>query len=253
LRVWDPGGGVDLPVRPQLPRRVLAVLLLYAGRSCRASWLAQAIWDRQQPADRAGALRAVIYSLRRCLGALGQRVETSPDGYLFGAGDDEVDAGRFRRLAREGRDAWYRGDAAGASRLLGAASGMWREPALADLPSTAPLSGIRRWLARERADVQDLHVDARLMLGEHRAVISELRGTVLRDPLREHAWAQLVLALYRDGGLDAALAVFRDARAVLQREYGTGPGPELAELRQQITAGRVALPEQVRVGRNRFA
>jgi len=247
LLVCDPVSGEDLTVRPRLPRRVLAVLLLHAGRPCQASWLAEAIWDRRQPADPAGALRSVIYSLRRSLGTLGQRLESPGNGYLFAADDEETDLGRFRRLARDGREAWYRGDAGEASRLLSAASGMWREPALADLPPTAALSGIIRQLGRERADAQDLHVDARLLLGEHRGVIGELRGTVVGDPLREHAWAQLMLALYRDGRRDAALDAFCDARAALQRGYGTGPGPELAELRRQIAAGRLPLPGRDRV------
>ena len=57
------------------------------------------------------------------------------------------------------------------------------------------------------------------------------------DPLREHAWAQLMLALYRSGRTAEALQAFCDAQAALRAEYGCDPGPELTEIRRQVAAG----------------
>jgi DNA-binding SARP family transcriptional activator len=237
LAIAARGGSCPVPVGGPLPRRVLAVLIFNAGYPCPARWIARAVWDQHPPADDAGSVRTAISGLRRSLGTLRARLESADGGYLFRAAPEETDLGRFRHLTQAGREAWYGGDPGAAAGLLAAADRQWREPALADLPDSEVLRPARRQLARERADAQDLLADARILLGESGAVISELRATVAREPLREHAWAQLMRALHRSGQPDAALEAYRDARAALHQGHGMAPGPELAELRRLMAAG----------------
>jgi DNA-binding SARP family transcriptional activator len=236
LAISDRGTVCPEPSSGTLPGRVLAVLILQAGTPCRAAWIADAVWGQHLPADAPGTVRTVVAGLRRSLGALKTRLESAESGYLFRAAPGETDLGQFRDMARRGREAWYRDDAAAAAGLLAAAAAQWRDPALADVPDTELLRPARCELARERADVQDLLVDARLLLGEHDTVIGELRSAVAADPLREHAWAQLMRALDRSGRPAAALEAYREARAALHRGLGMAPGPEIAELRRQLAS-----------------
>lgn len=235
--------GTPVDVTAPLQRQVLATLLLHAGQACTRRWLARAVWDQDMPRDPGGTLRSVVYQLRRRLGPAGAALESPDDGhtYMFTGLGCAVDAGLFEDLASQGRSAWYAGDISAAADLFAAAGGLWRSPVLADVPLTAAVADARSRLLRAREDVEDLWTDARLALGGHYALIGELRALTARAPLREHAWAQLMTALYRAGRPGDAMAEFAKAEAALYGEYGTGPGPELAELRCQITAGRAGL------------
>lgn len=231
--------GSPVPVSPPQNRQLLATLLLHAGARCSNRFLAQAIWDKRPPGDPGQSLRTAIWGLRRSLGASGRRLESSGGGhgYQFTAEPGEVDTGLFYDRARQGYRAWYRGEVALAARLLAAAAGLWRDPALADVPDTPALKDARDTLAGARLDVEELRMDIRLALGGHREVIGDLRRILEGDPLREHAWAQLMLALYRSGRTAEALQAFCDAQAALRAEYGRDPGPELPEIRRQVAAG----------------
>jgi DNA-binding SARP family transcriptional activator len=226
-------------------RAALAALLLRAGQVCPRSWLLAAIWDSCPPASGTTALRTAMYELRRGLGPLGCRIRTRqsgsrPGGYLIEAADSEVDIRLFRSLATGGHAAWYQGDAAAAARALGDALRLWRGGP-AGLLSAAVVEAEVGQLHAEFRSVQDTWTDARLALGQHRQVVPELRRIVAREPLREHAWAQLMLALHRCGDEAGARDAFCAARAALLAEYGCAPGPELAELHRQILAGSPAL------------
>ena len=233
--------GTAIPVHPPLHRRVLATLLLSAGTRRPAPWLAEAVWGDSPPQDPGGSLRTAVCGLRRCLGEpLASRVE-SPDGdhsYMFRAEPPEVDVLLFDELAAQGRAAWYARDPRKAAALLAEAAGLWRDPALRDVPDTPVLADLRGTLVRGRADVEDLLMDARLALGEHRAAVPELRETLGRAPDREHVWAQLMLALDADGRPAEALLAFAEARAALHAELGCEPGPWLTQIYHQIAGDR---------------
>jgi DNA-binding SARP family transcriptional activator len=231
--------GAAILVGPQQNRRVLATLLLFAGAPCTSSFLTQAIWGQQPPGNPRHSLHEAVYELRRCLGTSRERLESSEGGYSykFAAGAAEVDAALFNDLARQGRRAWYSGETGRAAGLLSAAARLWQDPVLADVPQTPILAEIRDTLIRARLDVEELWMDARLKLGGHHEAIDELYAWVHTDPLREHVWAQLMLALYRDGRTAKALRAYCDAQDALQAEYGCAPGPELTEIRRHIAAG----------------
>src|SRR5262249_40248235 len=83
--------------------------------------------------------------------------------------------------------------------------------------------------------------DATLALGRHRQVLAELRAIVATHPLREHAWAQLIIALYRSGARAEALTAFGKVRMTLISAYGIEPGPELQELHKKVLSDDPAL------------
>jgi tetratricopeptide (TPR) repeat protein len=84
-------------------------------------------------------------------------------------------------------------------------------------------------------------IDVLLARGRHAAVIGDLRTMTAEHPLRERAWAQLMLAFYRAGRQADALAAFDEARQACARELGLDPGPALRELRQRIVVADPAL------------
>jgi DNA-binding SARP family transcriptional activator len=222
------GETADLSQR--LQRHALAILLLRAGQSCSRSWLIDALWGDQPPNSADSAFRSCIYRLRRNLGDSGGRLETRPDGYRMAVAPGELDLDAFRDLAGQGSDALDKGDAAAAASALTAALALWGDPPLPDLPDTPLVNQQRtRLLDHLRSAGEDL-VDAKLALGQHQQVIPALRAAVTDDPLREHAWAQLMLALYRSGRKAEALTAATDARSTLVRELGVGLGPELKQL-----------------------
>ena len=64
--------------------------------------------------------------------------------------------------------------------------------------------------------------------------VADLEHAVAATPLREHRWAQLILALYRSGRQADALAAFGTARNTLLDELGIDPGAPLRALETAI-------------------
>lgn len=228
LEVED-GGRV---VRPRGPRQraLLAALLVSANEVVSDERLLDELWGDTPPASGRTALRVRVSQLRKLVGDV---VVTRSPGYLLCADDDRIDARRFEGLLDEGRAA-LASDPARAASLLRDALALWRGPALADVTSerfarveAARLDGLR--LA-----AVECRIEAELTLARHDELVPELEGLVAAQPLRERLRAQLMLALYRAGRQAAALAVYREGRALLVDELGIEPGQELRELEAAI-------------------
>jgi len=71
-------------------------------------------------------------------------------------------------------------------------------------------------------------------LGRHGEVLVELAGLVIAYPLQERLRELQMLALYRCGRQADALEVYRGVRALLDRELGIEPGPDLRALHERI-------------------
>ena len=74
-------------------------------------------------------------------------------------------------------------------------------------------------------------VDARLLMGLHLEVLSDLESAIADEPFRERFHAQLMTALYRSRRQADALAAYQRARALLVGELGIEPGQELTRAR----------------------
>jgi len=175
------------------------------------------------------------------------RIETHQAGYQIIVRPGELDADTFRSMVGHGRTALDSGNAEHAARLLEQASRLWRAPPLADLPDTPLMRSLATALLEQWRDAREWLTDARLALGQHQEMLSQIRAVIAADPLPEHPHVQLMLALYRCGQKAAALDAYSRLRELTTREFGQDPGPEARELLGQILADSPRLDFRPRV------
>ncbi|MEU4423281.1 AfsR/SARP family transcriptional regulator [Actinoplanes sp. NPDC024001] len=212
---------------PAKRRAVLAALALEANRPVTLHRLTELLWAGEPPPSAVANIRNHVAALRRTLGG---RLVSRHGAYQLDLDPYELDVTEFRRLADSGRGALALGEARRAEPDLAAALRLWRGPAGHGLPRGAALDVLLAGLETDRLrTVEDL-IEARLRLGHAGELAAILREHLAAHPLRERAWGQLMLALYRAGDVGAALAAYRQAQATLQVQLGVDPGGELAEL-----------------------
>ncbi|MFF4487540.1 ATP-binding protein [Streptomyces sp. NPDC001544] len=241
-QVWgDDGAEVSLggPAR----RALLTLLLVRPGEVVPGDRLADGVaavgaaaahgGGGTQGVPSAHALQSQVSRLRSALGRA-ELIERAGTGYRVVVDADDVDAGRFERLAREGRAALREGDAERAVTLLRTALGLWRGQALADAADSEPARAAAVRLEELRLTVLEDRIEAELRLGEHRASVPELRELVDRHPLRERLAGLLMRALSADGGQAEALLVFERVRRHLADELGADPSAELTGLHGEL-------------------
>ncbi|MGH3979424.1 MAG: BTAD domain-containing putative transcriptional regulator, partial [Pseudonocardiaceae bacterium] len=241
LAVWtDEGAPVAMPGAKV--RALLADLLIHAGEPVSADRLIDELWGEAAPANPAGSLQAKVSQLRRALEQAqpGARalVVSRPSGYLLQVDTDAVDAGRFETLTARARAA---GEPAATAALLAEALAIWRGPALADFADDGFARPAITRLEEQRLTALEEHIEARLALGEHGAMVGELDTLVAMHPLRERLRAAHMRALYRAGRQAEALDSYQQLRARLDEELGLDPGPELARLHRAILTHDPAL------------
>lgn len=229
--------GVEVRISQPRQRALLAVLLLHANQEMSAERLAESVWDAAGPAGGPGALRTQVWALRRLL-APARRLHTGQHrGYLLEVRPDELDATRFRELARQGRTALRATDLPCAEGWLSQALALWGEPVLADVPATVAMAPVVQRLVDERSAVRTLLTEARLGLGQHADLIPELRESIAADPANERLWEHLMLALHGAGRIVEALSAYQQARTSIRAELGLEPGPGLKRLHHRILNG----------------
>ncbi|MBQ0901309.1 AfsR/SARP family transcriptional regulator [Micromonospora sp. U21] len=231
-------GTVELSVDGQLVtpgagnrRAVLAGLALAANRSVSLSRLAEMVWAGAPPPSAVANLRSHAAGLRR---VLGDRLVARPNAYELRLAPHELDVIEFQRLAEVGRGRAATEDPIGVIPTLTAALAHWRGVAGDGLPRGTALDN--RWasLDEERLQVFEELAEARLAAGRHGDLLSELREHLAAHPLRERAWGQLILALYRCGDVPAALTAYRDAHTTIGEQLGIEPGEELSAMHRAI-------------------
>jgi predicted ATPase/DNA-binding SARP family transcriptional activator len=214
---------------------LLARLAVDAGRPVTAMSLADAIWDGAPPRDETHALQSLVSRLRRALGD-GDAILPSADGYRLQIEPDDVDAGRFERLAAEGRAHLRDGDPQRARRVLAEALALWRDVPLTGLSAPAFAPVVARLTDLRVAAVCD-RVQADFALGHAAEVVSELEVLADEHPLHERLVAQLMTALYAAGRQADALATYERVRARLSEELGVAPSPELQKAHLAVIHG----------------
>ncbi len=224
-------------------RILLAALLLEAGRPVGVDRLAELLWDGVPPRSWRAALHNHVNRLRRAAGPAGERVLTSPPGYLLEIrADAESDLLAFETLSRRARTAVAADDWDRAGTAARAALRMWRGTPLSDVPSTVLRDAWVPALAERRLQLVEWRVESDLRSGHDPLLVSELRQLVGDHPLRERFHCQLMTALYRTGRQADALAVYREARSLLNRELGIEPGFELRQAHRRVLSGEPLAP-----------
>lgn len=226
-------GGRPLPLGRRKQRALFALLALNANRVVSTDRLIDALWGDPPPPTAPIALYGLVSSLRKLLEPSGAgALVTKAPGYLLELSVEQIDLGKFDRLAAEGR-ALLADDPEAASIKLAEALELWRGPSFQDLASFpfAQLESPR--LEDSRLAVLETRIEADLASGRNGDLVSELESLVAEHPLRERLRAQLMRALYRDGRQAEALAAYREARTALV-ELGLEPSQELHELERAI-------------------
>jgi DNA-binding SARP family transcriptional activator/Tfp pilus assembly protein PilF len=232
------GDGQRLPVSRPREQRVLAALLLDAGRVVPLDRLVDALFEDRPPDTAAKQVRNCVSALRQrfaAAGAADELIATTPVGYTIRIGAEDLDATVFaHRLARarHAADAGRLDEAVAATR---SALALWRGPALAGIGGRR-IEAAAAGLNEQRLTALEQCLSYELALGRGTELVAELSELVTEYPLRERLRGQLMVALYRAGRRADALESYRQGRQILVDELGLEPGPRLRALERAILA-----------------
>jgi DNA-binding SARP family transcriptional activator len=221
-------------------RAVLAVLALEAGRVVSRDALIERLWPDEPPSSATGTLQAYVSQLRRVLEP--DRAPRTPasvlitrdPGYLLAVDADQVDATRFTAALSAARACLAAREPAAAEPILEAALREWREDPLPEFRDAGFAAVAVARLRETRAEIGEELAAAWLAMGRNAPVITAVRRMLERQPFRERLWAQLMIALYREGRQAEALDAYRRAQTVLAEELGLEPNPSLQQLEESI-------------------
>lgn len=235
----DDGSSVDIGgVRL---RMLLARLALEGGRSVSVDTLVDGLWGADSPAEAQNALQALVSRLRKALRGAAT-LESVAGGYRLSVRDEDVDAHRFEELAARGRRELAGGDPDEAASLFGAALGLWRGPALADVLDAPFARAVATRLDDLRAAAAEDRFDAELRLGRYAEVLADLEAAGVERPLSERLAGLRMRALSAAGRQSDALAVYEQMRGRLGDELGVDPSAELQEVHLALLRGELATP-----------
>lgn len=236
--------GRPLPLGPYKQRALLALMLVNANEVVWTDRILDALWG-EEAAGKQNALWVHLSQLRSTLEPNRSRAESSillsrPAGYLLSVDHEQIDARRFERMRREGRDL-LRTDPLAAGRLLRDALAMWHGAPLQDfLYEDFAQQEIMRLEELRLGAIED-RIEADLGAGFGPELVGEVEALAREHPLRERFTGQLMLALYRAGRQADALRAHQRLEATLIDSLDVQPSPELAELRRRIIAHDPAL------------
>ncbi len=210
----------DRPLKLAGPRqeRILAALLLDAGRVVSVSRLVDVVWDEDPPATATRQIRNLTTALKRTLVSAGadEHVLTA-EGPGFVLRPPELDVHTFEEHVARGE--------------FRPALDCWRGPALSGVDSVG-LRGEADELDERRLSVVERCLDEAVSAGDD--VAAELMALVAEHPLREGFVALLMRALHQQGRQADALKAYRQAQTRLVDELGIDPGPALREVYERI-------------------
>src|SRR5262245_58653052 len=165
------------PVGSRHARTMLAALAVRAGQLVPTDELIDAVWGDGAPKTAAHALHVHASTLRK-LTPVGLPIARRPGGYLLRVGPRQLDTEVFEDLAARGRAELSSGHAHDARELLREAVGLWRGPALADVPwERFADSEVHRWEELLQATREDL-IDAELACGRDADLVGDLETLI---------------------------------------------------------------------------
>ncbi|WP_296153473.1 AAA family ATPase, partial [Pseudonocardia sp. SCN 73-27] len=213
------------PVPTGKARRALAVLAERRGEFVSIGTLVDALWDNDEPPERADRnIAALVSRLRKAIGK--ERIDGSAAGYRLVSDDVAVDLHEAVELVEtaefelsHGRSALASTSAEHAAKLLDA-----------DVPLAGEHDG--PWVDTLRRSVKRLLRRARICwsaaaveLGAYDAAV-EIAATALRDdPFDEEACRTVMLGHQRAGRSSAALVAYRTLRVAMSEHLGSDPSP----------------------------
>jgi DNA-binding SARP family transcriptional activator/pimeloyl-ACP methyl ester carboxylesterase len=232
LEVESCGRVIDVPGRRL--RSLLAYLLSNRNQTISRDRIIDALWGDRPPRSASHALDALVSRLRRSLGPeAASRLETTAGGYRVRVAAEELDIDRFERLVRSGRRALAEGDAERAGERLRRALEEWRGDAFGELMYEPCFAEEAARLEELRLGALEAKFEAKFRSGTCEELVPEIEAFVAANPLREHARAQLMRALYRCGRQSDALDAYRTGYSLLTQQ-GLEPNGELQHAQMSI-------------------
>lgn len=247
LEVLRDGVPVDLGSHKQ--RSVLAFMLTRPNTVVATDTLLDEIWGDDGGADKQNTLWVYISGLRSALDpgrekrTDGTVLLTRSPGYVLTVDEGASDALLFEQKIAEARSL-VDGDPAGASLLLREGLALWRGRPYEDFTYEPWAAAEIRRLEGLRLDALELRIDADLLHGASRELISELEALRRQHPLRERFVEQLMLALHRSGRTADALRAFSEHSTRMGEELGIEPGHRLRRLEERILVDDPSLTDR---------
>jgi DNA-binding SARP family transcriptional activator len=237
--------GQDDAVSGSKQRTMLAALLLANGRALSDEHLSRMLWDTNPPSTATAQIHTYASRIRHRIGVDIPLVRIRT-GYQLLAQHVRYDYREFLRLSAEGRSALDAQEFERAADLLNEALALWQGEALADATEHLIMTERPR-LEEFRLETLESRIEAELIIGRHRQLVSELTGLVAHHPLREQFRALLMTALYRSDRQADAMSVYLAGRRMLAEELGVEPGLLLARTYQAVLTGevRTRMPQQL--------
>jgi DNA-binding SARP family transcriptional activator len=241
LEVWH--DGAPLSLRAAKPRQLLTLLATRPNEPIPAGVLIDELWEGGCPPTAASALRVHVTQVRRALEpnptpGPSIRLPLCPSGYVLRVAVEELDSARFESLVVGAREANALGDPARAETQLTTALGLWRGTPLADAQGLSAIAGKLARLNELRISALEELAEAKLVIGQHAALVDLMRDAVKEFPLHETFAARLMLALYRSGRQSDALRAFGNLAHQLDLQLGIEPSTSLRQLEEDILLQR---------------
>jgi SARP family transcriptional regulator, regulator of embCAB operon len=231
-------GDQEVYVGPARQREVLAVLAFRAGQVMSVGEIAREVWGERQPTSVENLVHTYVGRLRGALKEVAghDMLRSNRPGYVLAVRPQSVDVTRFADLVRQGRAAAGRDDLPGAAAAFDAALRLWRGPVL--LGASGPVAEAERVRLNEmKHEVVEELMRTRLLLGDVRGLVPELKRMIVNEPLRERLWALLLMVLGQTSRTAEALTVYHEARVMLAEQLGVEPGQELQQLYRSLLRG----------------
>lgn len=224
-------------VNAQKVEVLLRVLLVQADRILTPDQLMLELWGEDLPRRARAGLHVYISQLRKLLAsasASASALRTASPGYVLTLRSDELDYHEWNRHLHDAAEALRGRDFARVSRCCDRALALWRGLPEAGSSCGPIMEGLRSSLAVNYLDLAELSISSAIVQGRERDVVPELYRLVAAHPLREGFYMQLMLALYRIDRRADALATYKRAWCVLDRELGVTPCKTMQELHRSI-------------------
>jgi DNA-binding SARP family transcriptional activator len=240
----------DLTPGAPKQRAVMALLILRRNRTVQTASLIDELWGQCPPESALPTLQTYIYKLRKMLdverpGEGSKLLRTNGYSYQLQVSGGQSDLDQFEDQADAGARALEAGAPEEAHRALAEALGLWRGPALANVPVGNLLAAEVARLEERRLRVLEMRMEADFQLGNHQSLISELKALIMTHPLSETFYAKLMTSLALSGRPHEALDAYRRLQRILRDELGLEPSAELRSLQHSILTSRPVPVRQV--------
>nr|WP_062337303.1 bacterial transcriptional activator domain-containing protein [Herbidospora sakaeratensis] len=200
-------------------RALLGALLLAKSKKQPQDDLMKWLWDEPLPDGAQDEFWRTVSRTRKRLGGLGFVLDRVGKLYSLEVSEERVDVHVFAAMVQKA-DSLLHTDDRQAVALFRQALDLTSGTLLADVEGRR-IDGLRQQWAATRRQAMLKMAKARLRLGEHHELISELLGEHHRNPYDEAILELLMIAYYRAGDGLKARQLYRDLKRRLAKVHST--------------------------------